>query len=407
MLLPGQSAAQLTVDQVPNGRTITTAERVEQEIQSARLRLGPLRVIPMVVVDNAGYDNNVFGRPEGNPALPIVGDYTVTAGAGGRGILPMGSKFYLRLVAVPQYIWYDKLADRRTWAGDYSATFLALGNRLSAEAGGSLSRSTEVLNSETQATVIQTNKGAKGKVEVDLTRALSLVAGAELEQVRFSGQDPASTLQVEQFNRTDSAALAGLRLRLTPELDLTGGVQGTRSEFVQNSGLRDNESYAVLGGLHFDRPKFFVNVAGGYRKGRSFNGSLFPRYSTSVGSYFLSWNVVGPLELQGFGHRRPVYSRFAADQIYIETLNGGGLELRLGSRVRLRGSAQTGTNSYPHSVLNDAITSYGGGVSLRVFGSTVITADAHEVLQTPGGVGAQRKIFRIVTGLSFNEELTR
>jgi len=364
----------------------------------------------MIVVDNAGYDNNVFSRAEGEP---IVGDYTVTAGAGGRAILPMGSKFYLRLVVVPQYIWYDKLADRRTWAGDYSASFLALGNRLSAEAAGSLSRSTAILNSETQLTVVQTNKRASGKLEVNVTRALSFVAGGEAQQVRFSpnGQDP--LLDVEKFNRTDSAALAGLRLRLTSDLDLTGGVQGTRSEFVQNPQLRDNESYAVLGGLHFDRPKFFVNLSGGYRKGRSFIGSLFPDYSTAVGSYFLSWKAVGSLELQGYGHRRPVYSTFATNQIYIETRNGGGLSLQFGGRVGLRGYAETGTNSYPLSVLDgvrrptDDVTTYGGGLSVRVFGTTVIRADASEVHQTRGGVGTPRKIFRVLTGLSFNGELTR
>ena len=208
----------------------------------------------------------------------------------------MGSKLYLRLVAVPQYIWYSTLEEFNTWGGDFSASFLALGNRISFVADGAANKGSTILNSETQANVIQTNKEASGNLEVDLTRALSFVAGGEVQERRYEPGGANDILNVERFNRTDLAALAGFRLRLNPSLIISAGAQATQSEFEQalTAEIRDNQTLAYLGGLRFDRPKFYVNLAGGYRKARSFDDSAFPDYATTVGSYFASWMPLGP-----------------------------------------------------------------------------------------------------------------
>jgi hypothetical protein len=398
--------AQTYVDQVPRGRTITTAERVEADMNSARLHLGPLRIIPMIVVDNAGYDNNVFSAPEGEPK---VGDWTATAGGGGRVILPMGSKFFLRAVAIPQYIWYAQLENRRTWGGDFSGSFLALGNRLSFEATGGLHRGLSLLNSETQVLVLSTEDDALGRFEVGLTRTLSLVASADLSRYRYGQEE----IGVTSLDRTDTGALAGLRLQLSPSLTVSAGAQGTRSEFVEEPEVRDNETYAFLGGVHFNGPRFYVNLAGGYRKGQPFNNSLFESYATTVGSYFVAWKAAGPFELQAFGHRRPVYSRVSFNQLFIESRYGGALVIRLGTRALLRGYYDTGTNTYPFNVLPegnkrvDDVVEYGGRLSVRIFGTTALQAQARQGNLTPGtGVG-ERKVFRFTTGITFNEEFTR
>jgi hypothetical protein len=398
------------IDQVPTERTISTQERIDADMESARLSLGPLRVIPMVVVENAGYDTNVFARPDGQPK---IADWTVTVGGGGRALLPMGPKIYLRFVGVPTYIWYDKLVDRRTWGGDFSGAFLALGNRLSFEAGGSLEKGTVVLNSETQATVIETETVGEGKLEVGLTRSLFFVGAAEIHQLRYGSQTVEATTpaSAQAYDRTDAGALGGLRLKLGSGLSLTAGVQGTRSDFEEDPELRNNETYAILGGVLWDRPKFYINVAGGYRRARAVD-STFPRYQTSVGSYFLSWMVGSTLEIQGLGHRRPVYSIVASNQLYVESRYGGGLGLRLGQRIGLRGYADTGTNSYPFNVLStgtkriDNASDYGGSLSILLFGKTVLSANAlRTILKSPEA--PDRKVFRITTGLSFNGELTR
>jgi hypothetical protein len=413
-LRPTRAAAQLTVDQVPPRRTIPIREQVEQEMESSRLTLGPFRVTPLIAISNAGYDGNVYSVPNESTDREKIGDWTATVGAGGRAILPMGSKLYLRLVAVPQYVWYSTLEDLNTWGGDFSASFLALGNRLSFAANGAANKGSVILNSETQANVIETTKEASGNFEVDLTRALSFVAGGQVQEDRYSPGGVSDVIDVEKFNRTDAAVLAGLRLRLNPSLIISAGAQATQSEFEQAlaADSRDNQTLAYLGGLRFDRPKFYVNLAGGYRKARAFNDSTFPDYGTTVGSYFASWYAVGPLELQAYGHRRPVYSRSAFDRIYIETRNGGGIRVHIGPRVWVRGYAQIGTNSYPFSVrdpvtgekrVDDALN-YGGGLSVLLLGSTVLQAQVAQNVLTSSAGGPDRTVFRFTTGISFNGE---
>ncbi len=120
LLLPVHGVAQLAVDQVPPRRTVPIRDQVEIEMESARLRFGPFHVTPLIRVENAGYDANVFHVSNGQEK---TGDWTATVGAGGRALLPMGSKFYLRLVAVPQYIWYNTLTGLNSWGGDFSAGF--------------------------------------------------------------------------------------------------------------------------------------------------------------------------------------------------------------------------------------------------------------------------------------------
>ncbi len=223
-------------------------------------------------------------------------------------------------------------------------------------------------------------------------------------------------MDVQKFDRTDAAVLAGLRLRLTPDLIITGGVQGTRTEFVQESELRDNQTLAYLGGVRYDRPRFYVNLAGGYRKAEAFNGSLFPDFATTVGSYFISWFVAGPFELQGYGHRKPVYSRVALDRFYIETRNGGGVRFHIGPRFWVRGYALIGTNDYPFSVLDevtgtkkvDDALNYGGNLAVHLFGSTVLQAQVSQNVLTPRYTGEpSRTTLRFTTGISFNGEWTR
>jgi hypothetical protein len=136
---------------------------------------------------------------------------------------------------------------------------------------------------------------------------------------------------------------------------------------------------------------------------------LFRRYATSVGAGYISWRAFGPFELQAFGHRRPVYSRSAFDQLYVESRYGGGLTAHIGTRVALHGYAETGTNSYPFRVsalrVDDAL-SYGGSLSVLLFGRVTVRATANQN-NLKRADGSERNVFRFITGLSFNEEFRR
>src|SRR5712692_11437542 len=104
LLLPTVAAAQLTTDQVARERTIASEIEVRAEMERGHL-FGPFRILPRLVLRDAGYDSNVFGLAA-NP----VSDWTGTVGLGLRLYLPIGGKTYFRAEGIPQYTWYEKLS---------------------------------------------------------------------------------------------------------------------------------------------------------------------------------------------------------------------------------------------------------------------------------------------------------
>ncbi|MGH9365904.1 MAG: hypothetical protein ACRD1B_11680 [Thermoanaerobaculia bacterium] len=412
-LLPAQAFSQLATDQVPRERTVPIPEQVQTEMAKSRFRLGPISITPKLTIRDAGYNNNVFGSSD-NP----VSDWTATVAAGVRWILPLGSKMYLRGDAVPEYIWYAQLAQGRTLGGRYSASVLGFFNRMSVEAAGLASKTTSVLSSESETRVIDHLQSGSGQIEIDLLRRLSVFAGGGVQRHRYaqSPPGPPDVINAKELDRTDSTARAGIRYHFVSYFDISAGVEGIRTQFVLTPQERDNRSTAYLLGLHYGRPRLFINLSGGYRTGQGYNGSAFPRYSTATGSYFVSYSLTAPIELQAYGNRGPVYALYPDNPYYLETRNGGGLNIKIVRQVQLRGYGEYGTNSYPGPVpvagggsVNrlDHATTVGGGLSVLLARDVALTALVTRTTYSSNISGLGRSVVRFTTGLSLEGALTR
>lgn len=415
-LLPALARAQLATGEIPRGRTVPTAEALRRDVERSRFRLGPLRLIPVIEVNNVGYDSNVLGTPEERKEEK-VSDWTVSISAGLDGILPLGSKLFLRLRAIPQYTWYRELENRRIFGGLYEGSFLALFNRLSLEATGATSRGLGFVTSETETQVLNDFRRGAARAEVEIWRGISLFASTEAERHRYEpsggGGEP-TEVDVDGFDRTESAVRGGIRFRLGGELAVSAAVERTRSDFVHIPEERDNESRAYLGGIYFSRPRFFINLNGGYREGRPRSGSSFPEYSTATGSYFVSFFPIRILELKAYGRRRIAYSGLIGSPAFIETRNGGGVNVQVGPRLLVRTYGEIGTNDYPFSEVPEGasrrevdVQTYGGGISTRFFRGAVLTAGVTQTDYRSNIAGEDRSVLRFTTGISFHGEFVR
>jgi hypothetical protein len=258
-------------------------------------------------------------------------------------------------------------------------------------------------------------------VEVDLTRKLAAFASGETQRARFTlgGEPPPESLslEVDRLDRTDTAARAGIRYRAAPNFNVTLAAEGTRTNFVLDPAARDNKSRAYLLGIQYDRPRFFVNLSGGYRKGGLCRCTgAFPSYETGTGSYFVSAIPVRSLELQFYGHRDVPYSLFSQNPYYIETRNGGGPNIHIGHRVTLRAFGEYGTNAYavpveteghPPVLRRDTATTYGGGLSVSLFRNGMVTALVSRTRYESNLPQFNRSVFRFTTGFSLEGEIPR
>lgn len=400
--------AQLASDEVPSERTIPAKEQIEADLQRSRLRLGPIRLIPSVSVSNAGYDNNVFGTPQ-DP----VSDWTFTIQGGLRFLLPMGAKMYVRADALPQYTWYDKLTDRRTFGGVANATLFGFFNRMTLQLSGYGSQDFTLYSTELLARVLSKTVGGLAAAEVQVSQLISIFGKGEVQKVTYDSQGQLPLVDVTINDRTDSAVRGGVRYRLTRQWNVSAAVEQTWSDFVESPETRNNESRAYLVGVNYERPSFWVAVSGGYREGKPRDGSSFPAYSTPTGSFFVSYFPIRWLELQAYGRRVVAYSISEGAPYYFENRIGGGVNIQPLERLLLRGYAQTGPNQYPEPGVRTETTLYGGGLSAilarsAVMGRPVVLTGLVTRTETTTDIPSDdRAVTRFTVGLSFSGELSR
>ncbi len=405
-LVPLIAIPQVTSDQVPRERTIPLRQQIDGEMAESRFQLGPIRLEPELNLRNIGYDSNVFGTPE-NP----VSDWTATVSAGVDALLPIGRKLYLRGAVLPEYTWFAELKDRRNLGGHFDGALLALFNRMSLEAGAGSDESLANVSSEIQRPVVSNTSRVYAKSEIDVLRRLSLFGDWEGHDLNYDQPaDAGNAYDVTLLDRRDTVARGGIRYHFRPWFDIAVGAEKTRAEFDKQPEVRDNQSTATVIGIHYDRPRSFLELWAGQRKGEALNGSQFPTYSGTTGSYFASYFLRRRLELQAFGSRSIVPGLFVANPYFVEIRNGAGISSAVGSRTTLRLYGEIGTNDYPVEVVvggenvtkrADDVKTYGGGFSFRLFRTVHLVIDASESKYTSNISGFDRSIFRVTSGLSF------
>jgi hypothetical protein len=368
--------AQLVSDEVPRAQEVPAREELRRDLEQSRYRLGSLRIAPRLTLQDLGYNSNVNGSP-----TDPVSDETGTVVLGARLTLPLSAKVALRADVFPAYMWYAHEVERRAFGGRAAGTFLAFLNHLTFVGSAFWERSDAVVSTEVLAVQREDLRGARADLELALARSLSLVGSGDLQRRRYTaGGDQEPLYDYSVNDRKEAAARGGLRLRFSESVDVSAGVEGTWTDFEHDPAERDNESRAVIAGMHVAKPWLTVNLSAAYREGRARNGSTFPGYREPTGSGFVSITVVRPLDLELTGRRRIAYSVGGQPPYFLEELWGGGVRIRAGSRVTLHGSAETGANRYtvgenadPNGRVDDAFV-YGGWIQILVTQSITIGA---------------------------------
>ncbi len=397
--------AQITNDDVPRERIVPVKEQIESQMQSARWRLGPVRLIPELRISGPTYDDNVFGA-SGDEAK--VSDWYAIFGAGLGLVVPIGHSVYLRGTAVPEYIWYDKLADRRQWGGNFGGVLNAFVGRAAFEGGYEKTLTPQYANTEELIQVLGDTDRASGRLEIPLPGAFSLFGSAIYQTINYRplGQDvPEDLNPFADLNRKELAARGGLRYRINSSFDVGAGVEGTRTEFDQDPQSGDNESTAYLGAIYYNRPRLFVSFRGGYRIGKPINGSTFPEFSTFTGSGYLSYELLRRLELNLYGSRGVQYGQYFDNPYYFGSLGGARLIFKVGYRLSIRVYGELGENVYPVAVQApvglvkrvDDTTTYGGGIDLFLFKGLSVTATAYNTEYDSNLPEFDRSVFRFLT----------
>jgi hypothetical protein len=317
--------------------------------ERARLRLGPLRVIPAFRLSEVGRDSNVYFRGEGNDVVP---DFTATLSPEARGYWLLGSSVILTLAENPEYLFYAKEKGLRAFSNSFSSGLrLLLLRSFSLSAEYHVQSHVRRATSELDRRIRDTATGGRAGLFFETPRGTAVGFSGSLEDFRFK--------DVAASGPDDIYALALDRRETTVALELYYRVF-SRSYFFTTAGYARYD---------FVFPEF------SWRNGASleFSGGLrFPLLGRARGTISLGWKSFRPESterkaFQGFvaatdvafrtgrlglslGYARDmVFSYIQSAYYYVEGRLRAGLSLYITPSFRIDGNFQSGTMAYPEA----------------------------------------------------------
>ena len=319
---------------------------LERKWHEAAWKFGPFRIQPSLVISNAGVDSNIFY----SPAEPIK-DFTITAGPAATVYVPIHRKFVLSLYGSPQYVWYSKTEQERTW--NYylnGAAQLSLKN-VFFSLEGTYSDARERWNTEIDIRPRRKEKGYGGSVLIKTAWKTSFSLGFRTVKYDYESVVYGDSFDVrERLNRQESYANFSMFYQASTQrrffLDFEYGLY--QFDFATQAAIGDARSGAAYAGLEFSRlgRRIRGRVRIGYKKYdvRAVDG---PDYQGVVGDSQLWIRLAKPFVIRGSYVRDIRFSLWYDNPYYLESRPGAGVSLYPLRFLRLDYDYSVGRNTYP------------------------------------------------------------
>ncbi len=323
-----------------------TKEKLERASTESRWHLGKVRLDPWYALRNVGWLDNVFNS-SGDP----VSDWTATLGVGLHAYSHAGPKIIIAAHALPEYVWWKDLTDRRTWNGRYGLGAFGYFNHLTFELTGTTARETQYLSSELEQPVnLRRDRGA-GKIELDIGGHFSVFAGGETLSLQYDDQNVGGPLgeQVIMLDRDENRLNGGLRYRFSKDFNLAIGLDDISVDFTNPRRDRSNSGTAPMAELTLNRRKIHFSLLALYPDLKPKKGSEFTAFHHWLGRFQARWAPKSKGELQLYGSKNLVYSVSVNSPYYTDQRLGLAAGMPFGHRIGVRIFGETGTNDYAES----------------------------------------------------------
>lgn len=362
----------------PVGRPEDARGKLAKEVAGARYHLGALRIAPSIGFKDVAYVKTLLATGQ-----PAPSDFTATLGGGLRLYLPTGSKTTWTAYALPEYVWWQKLADRRRFNQRLGGGFHAFGNRVTLEATAGRDEAQRILTPDLPRLANSREDHAGFNAELQVTPRFSLFAnGQALRQKSLADRNDPEAPLLALLDRHEQIGRLGVHWRPFTGLILGVGVERSRVDFSRqgHSGEpdRSNAGTAPVFEAAYDHNRIFWNLDLAARSLEATQGSDFVRYHKVTGQASLAYRTAAGPELFFYGHRNLIYSIFPLYPYLDEERVGASLHFRLGHRSHGNLYAERGTDGYTASVAGapnrkDDVTSFGGALQVDLGHAVSVT----------------------------------
>jgi hypothetical protein len=222
-------------------------------------RFGPFHVRPFLVLQNAGYDDNI--RLD---ASVREGDTTATAGAGAEAVLLTGNRGGIRLAQEFDYVAFGRNTDLNHWNGSGRARGVLILKRLALSLEDRFTSERERPTTEIDRRVRRENNAVTAALRTLRRGRLGFLASARHDRIDYGSEDADSALVAERLNRDENALTLRGEARVLPKTTfiLEGVVE--RVEFANESLGRDTRARSIFAGFQFDPS---ASIQGDFRVG--------------------------------------------------------------------------------------------------------------------------------------------
>ena len=373
----------------PNDHTSPKQEAVEKEVDSARYRLGPVHISPALGLRDLSYISNPLATSPSSPA-----DFTGTVGGGLRAYLRTGRRVIWTAHALPEYVWWRHLTDRRRLNQRYGASVFAFFHRLDLEASAARDEEQAIATAELLSPVnLRTDRGAFA-AEFRAAGPFSLFATGSV--TRFTSLigpgDVTEALALDQLDRDERVGRAGVRVRAAGGWIFGLGAEHSDVTFRGSLLDRSNAGTSPVAEVQLERPRLTVHADVAARSLDPAHGASFVPYRRVTGNLLATVRLTPRFDVQVYGGRNLVYSLLVDYAYLTDDRAGAALEYKLGRRISTRVFAEAGRDDYTALAagtprrLDDA-TSYGAALHVD-FGSasgfTLQGVDSRYVSNLPG-----------------------
>jgi hypothetical protein len=294
--------------------------------------VGPFRIQPAIVISNAGVDSNLYYSPS-NP----VKDFTVTAGPEAIIYLPVHRTLILSASASPQYVYYVKTAQERTW--NYYLTGSAALNlrHVFLSFDWRYSDAREHWNYEIDIRPRRKEKGLGGSFLIQTSHRTSLEVDYKQEKYDYETLFFDAFNVPEQLDRKEQYAdvLAYYQITSRTRFFLDGEYGVYTFDFADTAALKDSHSWGYYAGLEFSPTgRIRGKVRLGYKtfdlkyvEGQNFQGL--------VGDSQISVRLAKPFVLRASYGRDVNFSLWYNNPYFVSSTPGAGASLYLLKFLRL------------------------------------------------------------------------
>jgi hypothetical protein len=382
---------------------IPTRELVESAMAAAPWRLGPVRAAPWVALHDLTYVDNVYGVASGRKS-----DITATLTAGLHAYLPLGEKFILGAYALPEYVWWRDLTNRRVWNGRYGLGAFGYFRRLTLEVKAGSAREQQVASDELEQPVTLRHEDISATAELHVLERLGVFGEATKAKLRYSDRGVVlpGEHRLSALDHDETTVGGGIRYRPRSGLTIGLGVDRVTTDFAPSAVNRSSSGTGPFVELGVEGSRLDVHARVARISLEPGAGSSFPPLKDTTGNASLGLKIRHQT-LEFYGGRSLAYSLLVAQPGYVDRRTGVGLSGDLGWRGSYRLYGERGRDDYldpdGRSVFSDDIRAWGLLFDITLLRGSALTLGGERTSYTSALPGRGRTVNRIIAALHFGQ----